>query len=227
MGWQAVAKGIRRVTAVTSQLAAQAHATGDALSARLDALGTVPKAELGPELAGLKQELDAAVMSYGRKGQLRAQHDALTKEYMAAKKKMAAEQANVAIAAVEEQLGALAGAKVAVLEVDVGGDAKMLQSVMKAAVKAAPGVALALATRDDAGKGALLCQAPDAGAPRLLAVGDRWREGERRGDTAVTPPAAVSLERTSVYADRGCGERASVSRARQGMTSGHAESGCG
>ena len=77
--------------------------------------------------------------------------------------------------------------------------------LMKAAVKAAPGVALALATRDDAGKGALLCQAPDAGAPRLLAVGDRWREGERRGDTAVTPPVAVSLERASVYADRGCG----------------------
>merc|ERR1712216_967892 len=39
----------------------------------------------------------------------------------------------------------------------------------KAAVKAAPGVALALATRDDAGKGALLCQAPDAGKGPLKA----------------------------------------------------------
>jgi alanyl-tRNA synthetase len=167
---EAVAKGIRRITAVTREAAAEAMAAGDALVQRLEDAAKIPKAELGPVLTALKQDLDGATMSYGLKGQLRVKHEALTKEYMAEKKKMAAEQANVAIASVTKELEAMGSeAKVAVLEVDVGGDGKLLQSVMKAAQKAAPTLAICLGTVDEAGKGSVLMAAPDGGKGALKA----------------------------------------------------------
>jgi len=165
---EAVAKGIRRITAVTRDVAQQAIATGVALQARLKSAAAMPKNELGQILTALKQDIDAATMSYGLKGQLRVQHDALSKEYMVEKKQMAAQVANVAIAQVVKQIEALGDAKVAVFEVDVGGDSKMLKSVMAAAQKAAPAMAICLAASDEE-KGSLMCNVPDAGKGALKA----------------------------------------------------------
>ena len=52
---EAVAKGIRRITAVTKGKAEEAIASGAALEKRLAEAGQMPKLELGPVLTDLKQ----------------------------------------------------------------------------------------------------------------------------------------------------------------------------
>jgi alanyl-tRNA synthetase len=165
---EAVAKGIRRITALTKDAAQEAIAAGAALSDRLTKAAKMPQLELGPVLTDLKQDIDSAVISYALKTELRGKHEALTKEYMAEKKKLAADMVNIVIAQVVKDLEALGNAKVACLEVDVGGDSKLLASVMKAAQKAAPNMAICLATTAD-GKGSLMLNVPDNGNGALKA----------------------------------------------------------
>ena len=53
--------------AVTREAAAEATAAGAALEKRLTEASALPKASLGPVLTALKQDIDAATMSYGLK----------------------------------------------------------------------------------------------------------------------------------------------------------------
>jgi hypothetical protein len=53
--------------AVTRDAAAEATAAGAGLEQRLTEASALPKASLGPVLTALKQDIDAATMSYGLK----------------------------------------------------------------------------------------------------------------------------------------------------------------
>ena len=124
----AVAKGIRRVTAVTGDLAREALDQGEAFQAEL--------AQMKPEKAALndfKDRLDAAVISAHVKVELRAQLEGLNKQAAAAAKaaanaiKMRATKA--ALDAAEAAMAA--GESFIVLELEAGLDGKAAQGLMK------------------------------------------------------------------------------------------------
>jgi alanyl-tRNA synthetase len=158
---EAVAKGIRRVTAVTGAAAKQAMATAAELTARIEAAGKLPPAELGPFCTEARQEVDAAVMSAAVKTELRAKLEALVKVYMADKKSRSGDVINDAIQKATEQIAAEPGSKFAVVQVDVGTDGKMLKSVISGISKLHPDTPLLLLSEEN-GKGVCLTQMPKA-----------------------------------------------------------------
>uniref|UniRef100_A0A7S4KZX6 Alanine--tRNA ligase n=1 Tax=Guillardia theta TaxID=55529 RepID=A0A7S4KZX6_GUITH len=157
---EAVAKGIRRITAVTKDLAKQAIEKGHDLESRVRAAGNGESLDqLGVTLNNLRQELDAAVISAPLKSQLRGELEVKSKAYLAEKKKLAASMINKQIEKATADLKMVGDAKFAILKVEGGGDAKQLKSIMQALSKSSPGQALLLIAEED-GKAFLLAQVP-------------------------------------------------------------------
>ncbi|EKX31506.1 hypothetical protein GUITHDRAFT_149250, partial [Guillardia theta CCMP2712] len=149
---EAVAKGIRRITAVTKDLAKQAIEKGHDLESRVRAAGNGESLDqLGVTLNNLRQELDAAVISAPLKSQLRGE--------LEVKSKLAASMINKQIEKATADLKMVGDAKFAILKVEGGGDAKQLKSIMQALSKSSPGQALLLIAEED-GKAFLLAQVP-------------------------------------------------------------------
>jgi len=158
---EAVAKGVRRVTALTGAAAMQAKATAENLIARIDTAKSASPAELGDICAAFRQELDAAVISAAVKADLRVKLEALVKVFMVYKKAQSGDVINAAIAKASVQISADKDAKFAVVEVDIAMDGKMLKSVVAGVSKAFPETALMFLSQEG-GKGACLTQVPAA-----------------------------------------------------------------
>eukprot|EP00899_Mesostigma_viride_P001732 jgi/Mesvir1/1155/Mv17662-RA.1 len=168
---EGIAKGIRRVIALTSGAAKEALALGAALQARADAATALSDAELEKEVNALKLDVDAATISAATKAAIRDTITSLQKRLLAAFKEAAAKNKELAI----EQVTSLAakaaasGASFAVGTVDVGVDADALKAGVTQATAVHASVALAVFSKDDA-KGKALAYVsvpPDVGAKGL------------------------------------------------------------
>jgi len=145
---EGIAKGVRRIVAVTRSAAQEAIARGEALAAELRAIGACPAEEdfaLEARLAPFKAQLAAAVIPAPAKADLLAQLSELTKRAIAAAKALAGANKDKAVAACME--AASAGAKVVALRCDVGTDADALRAGTTAAQQQ-HGCAMAVVSAD-------------------------------------------------------------------------------
>jgi alanyl-tRNA synthetase len=149
----AVAKGIRRVTAVTKDAAAQALHAGAEFETKVAKAEQLPPdtPELDKKAGSMRKELDETYMSAPIKAELRARIEAIQKKGIEAKKAALAGRVDRCLNDVKAQLEeALAQDKRAiVLNVDIGADSKASQKVMKAAQSIAPDLAFMGLSEDD------------------------------------------------------------------------------
>jgi alanyl-tRNA synthetase len=149
---EGISKGVRRVVAVTGDVAASAIASGQNLLERVTQAGSLPDAELQAECAKLKREAAEASIPVSLKAEVNDLLAAYTKKLLEAAKKMGAENkkkaVEEAVAAVNE--AAENGGKYCVLRVNVGLDAKALGEAVTQAQKAHAGVPLMLLSTDEA-----------------------------------------------------------------------------
>ena len=165
----AVAKGIRRVTAVTKDAAKQAIAEGskfESMVTELESLDAEETLDLDKQAGAIRKDLDAAFVSASLKADLRGRIEAVQKKANEVKKRALQKRVdtvlNDAQKQVEEALGA--NKQVLVLNVDICADSKASQSVMNAVKKQAPELAFMGVSEEDVGSGGKLmafCFVPD------------------------------------------------------------------
>jgi alanyl-tRNA synthetase len=166
----AVAKGIRRITALTRGAAAKAVEEGTKFEGRTSSLESINADEtpdLDKQAGALRKDLDAAELSAALKSELRARIEQVQKKGIEAKKRLLAGRVdkclNTVTADVEAALAA--GQKSLVLNLDIGADSKASQKVIKAVQKIAPELAFMGISEEEVGSGGkILCFAivPDS-----------------------------------------------------------------
>ncbi len=173
MSEEGVAKGVRRIVAVTGADAAAAEAAADALDARAAAAAARPPAEVAELLTELKIAVDEAAIPAARKAALRARVAELIRAAMDAAKKAAAATAARAVEAATAAADAAAaeGKTFLIARVpDAGLDVKALQSAWNAIQKKHPALAVMFLSAAD-GK-ALACAGVPAEAAKALPAGE-------------------------------------------------------
>jgi len=159
----AVAKGIRRISALTRGAAAKAVAEGTEFEGKTTSLESINPDEtpdLDKQAGALRKDLDAAELSAALKAELRARIEAVQKKGIEAKKRLLAGRVdkvlNTVTVDVEEALAA--GKKTLVLNLDIGADSKASQKVIKAVQKIAPELAFMGISEEEVGSGGkILC----------------------------------------------------------------------
>ena len=173
---EGVAKGIRRVVAVTRQEARKAIAEAHALDSELREAAKLPDASLEPEIARLSRQIDEATMPVSRKDELRSALATLQDRAKRVRKALAQQAGKRAI----EQAKALAQSTgdgnpvVAIL--DAMGDRGAMQSALSEIRKTLPDSPIMLLSLDGENKAALLADVPQSAIARGLKAGDWVRD---------------------------------------------------
>ena len=179
LGEEAVAKGVRRVSALTGTRALEAIHAADQLDERVRAAGSLGDAPLANELVTLATALDQAVIPATRKAQLRGALATLQERVKQAAK--AASAGKAADAAREARIIAesacTANEMVVVASIDAGDDKAALTAAMKVIRDKCPKAAVMLFSIDQGqGKVAISASVPEWLVTRGLKAGDWLRE---------------------------------------------------
>uniref|UniRef100_A0A7S1C9Y9 alanine--tRNA ligase n=1 Tax=Bicosoecida sp. CB-2014 TaxID=1486930 RepID=A0A7S1C9Y9_9STRA len=137
-----IAKGIRRIVAVTRDEADKAHSKGGEMEGKYATCKALHFPELEEELRNLQVELGSAVMPAGLKARLQAEHKALEKRMIAEKKDAGAKLVETAVEGIVAQWAAAkeAGEKFIVVDLPVGMDNKVGKKALVSITKAAPDI---------------------------------------------------------------------------------------
>ncbi len=156
----AVAKGVRRISAVTKDLAKKAIKEGEEFEAKLaEAEKLAADTEGLDKMAGaLRKELDEGYISAVMKADLRDRIETIQKKAVEEKKKALQQRVDKVLNVVNEQIreASEGGAKSMVLNVDIGADSKASQKVMNAAKSIAPEMAFMGISEEEQGSGGKL-----------------------------------------------------------------------
>ena len=156
----AVAKGIRRITAVTRDAAKAAIVEGEKIESMVSDLEEL-KAEtegLDKKAGEARKDVDAAFISATLKADLRDRIEAIQKKANEVKKAALAQRVNLVLNDVKAEVEtALANdVRTLVLNVDIGADSKASQSVLNAVKKLAPEMAFMGLSEEEQGSGGKL-----------------------------------------------------------------------
>lgn len=141
---QSIAKGIRRVIAVTREAAIAAHERAHELESEFAAARSLSGPALESRIAALKTALDTADLPVHRKSDLRDAHTELSRRVIAEAKNSAklVEEAGRAVAIAAVTAAATAGEKFAVAaDLPIAADGGAVKGISKATGGAAPSVA--------------------------------------------------------------------------------------
>jgi alanyl-tRNA synthetase len=177
-----IAKGIRRVEALTGVAAIAAIRAADALAERVRAAGGLPDTRLADEIADINAQMEQMTIPLPRKTDLKAQIAALVERAKgaakAAAKEKAAQAQHLARQIAESAATSLERVVVAVLE--VGSDRSALQAGLQTIRDRCPSCAVMLLSPDEsdpaAPKVSILAGVPRAAIDRGLKAGDWVRE---------------------------------------------------
>jgi len=217
----AVAKGIRRITAVTRDSAKHALAEGskfEEIVADLESLSAETEG-LDKKAGAIRKDIDAAFMSATVKAELRSRIEGVQKKANEAKKAAIAKRVNVVLkdvkadveAALSENIRAL------VLNVDIGADSKASQQVINAVKKIAPDMAFMGLSEEEPGSGGKLMAfalVPESLVESGLKA-DEWvkaslevcdgrgggRPGNAQGQAPSCPDINAVLEAAKLFAE--------------------------
>ncbi|DBB11178.1 hypothetical protein WJX82_002672 [Trebouxia sp. C0006] len=164
---EGIAKGIRRIVAVTGEEAAAAIKEGGGLANQLAAAQKLQGQQLETEVVALKQTIDPAPIPAAQKAALRDQLASLQKRVLEGQKKAAAanKQRATQAAVADADKAVSAGQKFGVMRVDVGLDPKALLEAWNAIQKQHPKLPVIMFSTDQ-GKGKALAY---TGVPADLA----------------------------------------------------------
>uniref|UniRef100_UPI0037E8FDAE alanine--tRNA ligase, cytoplasmic n=1 Tax=Semicossyphus pulcher TaxID=241346 RepID=UPI0037E8FDAE len=180
---EAIAKGIRRIVAVTGAEAHKAQRKADSLHQSLSALGVKVKQQKAPnkdvqkEIADMTELIGTAVISQWRKDEMRdtlkglkKTMDDLDRSYKADIQKRVLEKTNEVIASSPNQ-------PLLIMVMETGASAKALNDSLKLLKSQSPQTAAMLFTIDpDAGKIICLCQVPEEVTKRGLKASEWVQE---------------------------------------------------
>eukprot|EP00522_Entomoneis_paludosa_P018922 CAMPEP_0172444094 /NCGR_PEP_ID=MMETSP1065-20121228/4207_1 /TAXON_ID=265537 /ORGANISM="Amphiprora paludosa, Strain CCMP125" /LENGTH=994 /DNA_ID=CAMNT_0013194513 /DNA_START=117 /DNA_END=3101 /DNA_ORIENTATION=+ len=165
----AVAKGIRRITAVTKDAAKSAIMEGDKFNSIVSEVEDfdAETPDLDKKAGAIRKDLDAAFLPAALKAELRARIEGIQKKVNEAKKKALQKRMAVVLSDLKVQVEAAVadGQRVVVLDLDILADGKASQQVRNEVKKVAPGVAFLGVSEEDPGSGGKLlafAAVPDA-----------------------------------------------------------------
>ncbi len=188
-----VAKGVRRVVALTGVPARAAHQAGESLETRFARAEATEPSHLGPVIQELMGELEELTLAAPKRAELRARLKAMQEKVKQAKKDAAKNRAQAAqqmAARIAESAGM---EPVIVSEIDLDGDRVALQAAMGVVTQACPTSAvMLLSTDEDAGSVSVLAASPRSSVEKGLKAGDWVREvtGIMGGKGGGKPDAA-------------------------------------
>jgi len=178
-GEEAVAKGVRRITALSGARAHEAIVAGEQIAVRVRGAATLEGDDLVKEVAALTGELEKVVMPLWRKQQLRAGVAGLQEKLKAAGKQASTVKRDQAV----RQARALADSAAMTMEmfvvgtIDAGQDRQALQSAVKVVRDVSPRTAVMLFDVDaDSNRVSMIAAVPDALIAKGLKAGDWVRE---------------------------------------------------
>merc|ERR1712003_465870 len=156
----AVAKGIRRITAVTRNAAKEAIKEGKKIEAIVSDLESL-KAEtegLDKKAGATRKDVDAAFISASLKAELRNRIESVQKKANEVKKAALAQRVNLVLKDVKAEVESTTskGIKTLILNVDIGADSKASQQVLNAVKKIAPDMAFMGLSEEEKGSGGKL-----------------------------------------------------------------------
>ena len=153
----AVAKGTRRITAVTTAAAKEALKQGKKFETQLAEIESLDSttADLDKLAGSIRKELDAAFVSAALKGELRGRIELIQKRASESKKKALQKRVDAVLNGVlsEVEKSVSADKNVMVLNVDIGADSKASQRIVNAIKKAAPQLAFIGLSEEEMGSG--------------------------------------------------------------------------
>lgn len=169
---EAVAKGIRRVVALTGGAAMAAHAAADQLGERIGKAAKLSGEDLKSEQAELATQIDELTLPAARKAELRAELGGLAEAIKRAEKAAAADRAKDAArqASVLADSAESAQEPYCITTIDLGSDRGALQAAMKTITDRVPRKAVMLLSPDEgSGKVAVVATVPKDLQGRLKA----------------------------------------------------------
>ncbi|XP_037539218.1 alanine--tRNA ligase, cytoplasmic isoform X2 [Nematolebias whitei] len=180
---EAIAKGIRRIVAVTGAEAQKAQRKADALLQALSALGdkvkqqTVPNKDLQKEIADLTESLGTAVISQWQKDEMRDTLKGLKKTMDDLDRSYKADIQKRVLEKTKEVIENNPNQPLLVMAMETGASAKALNESLKLLKSQSPQTATMLFTIDpEAGKITCLCQVPQEVASRGLKASEWVQE---------------------------------------------------
>mmetsp|Transcript_4063 Transcript_4063/g.8351 ORF Transcript_4063/g.8351 Transcript_4063/m.8351 type:complete len:969 (+) Transcript_4063:85-2991(+) len=197
---EGIAKGVRRITAVTMGDAAAATATAAELESKITEASKLEGLELEAQLKLLVQELNGALISAAKKNELRETLGAYGKQVVAWKKAHAAEQTAKVCEQVIGAAEATEGNKV-VLRCDFGVDGKVAKAVTAAYGKKVKDKAILMVSADiDADRYMVVAFAPkgvDVDCKAWVAAsteGTGGKGGGKKDSAQFTVPGVASID---------------------------------
>ncbi len=175
---EAVAKGVRRIIAVTGEIAANAIREGDQLAQSVALAAKLGDLDLSKSLPALATQLDASSASSPRKAQLRLQIAQLQERVKAAGKQMSAQITEKAVSQARAlaQSAMASNTPVVVAQIDAGEDRVALQTAVKTIRDTLPRTAVMLFSVDETGKASIHASVPDALVAKGLKAGAWLRD---------------------------------------------------
>ncbi len=172
---EAVAKGVRRIVALTGVPAMAAVQAADNLARRIHAAAKLSESDLSATVTEVGNEIDQMTLPAARKAELRAALAQLQERVKGAQKQAAAGRAAEA-ASFARQIGQSAAGSLedfVINTIEVGDDRKALQAAVNTVVQLCPKKAVMLVSPDTEGnKIAILAVVPEALIKRGLKAGD-------------------------------------------------------
>uniref|UniRef100_A0A671VHR4 Alanine--tRNA ligase n=1 Tax=Sparus aurata TaxID=8175 RepID=A0A671VHR4_SPAAU len=180
---EAIAKGIRRIVAVTGAEAQKAQRKADSLHQSLSALGDKVKQQKAPnkdmqkEIADMTEVNGTAVISQWQKDEMRETLKGLKKIMDDLDRSYKADIQNRVLEKTNEVIQSNPNQPLLIMEMETGASAKALNESLKLLKKNSPQTAAMLFTVDpDAGKITCLCQVPQDVANRGLKASEWVQE---------------------------------------------------
>ncbi|MFG0282906.1 MAG: alanine--tRNA ligase [Phycisphaerales bacterium JB039] len=176
---EAVAKGVRRVVALTRAPARAAIEAAEAMGRRIEAASDLDGAELASEAADIAQTIDELTMPVSRKAMLRDALADLQERVKLARKQAAKARAAEAVQAAQRIAAAAqtAGDRVVITTIDLGDDRGALQQAARTIQDTLPAAAVMLLSPDEyEGKVSVIASCPKPAISAGLRAGDWVRE---------------------------------------------------
>ncbi len=176
---EGIAKGIRRISALTGDAAVESCAKADELAKRVDALDALPFTKLKDAFQEVSNEIDALELPAARKASLRASLGGVAKKLKEASKAAAAEKAAAAQELAQGIASIAQGTSedIVIATLDLGSDRKALETAVSTIQKAVPNKAVMVLSPDaDSGRVAVMASVSELMIGRGLKAGDWIRE---------------------------------------------------
>ena len=176
---EGIAKGIRRITALTGPMAKAAEQAADGLDARVEEAERLSGEDLAEEVTDIGQQIDSLTIPAIRKQDLRAKVAELTERVKKQQKEAGAARAKEA-ADMARRIGESAATsmdEVVVATLELGSDRNALQAALTTICERVPKAGVMLLSPDgDAGKVSVMAAVPKSLIGRGLKAGDWVRE---------------------------------------------------